>query len=305
MNSPSDSLPPITLVPLAKNRPPAISSLEKAGRAPQLPRPMDARWQKVEEFLQSANRSPNTRKVYERELKRFCHWTDLDFSKMRSLHLKQYKKYLMAEVTTEQGKPLSNSSINAAITALKSFFKWFTRKYPDLLPTNPTAGVPFEKISLPLSQGLTAEEMERICQALDRLGETKERDTALVHILTHGLRTSEIVNLNVGAWDGSVLTLTDPKPDRPKSIALRPESGTAIQVYLQWREAEGERLTHEDPLILSHHSQRRGERLSYHGIYFAIEKIGELAGIPGLHPLQLRHTARSCFQSNSDPPADQ
>lgn len=35
---------------------------------------------------------------------------------------------------------------------------------------------------------------------------------------------------------------------------------------------------------------RRGERLSYHGIDFAIEKIGELAEIPDLHPHAFRHT---------------
>ena len=35
---------------------------------------------------------------------------------------------------------------------------------------------------------------------------------------------------------------------------------------------------------------RRGERLSYHGIYFAVERIGELVGIPDLHPHQFRHS---------------
>ncbi|OWY62653.1 integrase, partial [cyanobacterium TDX16] len=35
---------------------------------------------------------------------------------------------------------------------------------------------------------------------------------------------------------------------------------------------------------------RSCERLSYHGIYFAIEKIGELAEIPQLHPHSFRHT---------------
>ncbi len=43
-------------------------------------------------------------------------------------------------------------------------------------------------------------------------------------------------------------------------------------------------------LLLSHHNVRKGERLSYHGIYFAIEKIGELAGVPELHPHHFRHS---------------
>nr|WP_256364403.1 tyrosine-type recombinase/integrase [Nostoc piscinale] len=41
---------------------------------------------------------------------------------------------------------------------------------------------------------------------------------------------------------------------------------------------------------VSHHASYKGERLSYHGIYFAVEKIGELALIGDLHPHSFRHT---------------
>lgn len=43
-------------------------------------------------------------------------------------------------------------------------------------------------------------------------------------------------------------------------------------------------------MILLHHVVQQGQRLSYHGIYFVIEKIGELAEIPDLHPHTFRHT---------------
>jgi len=61
-------------------------------------------------------------------------------------------------------------------------------------------------------------------------------------------------------------------------------------------ERSAERSTHaqpptgDRPLILPHHNVRRGERLSYQGIYFAVERIGELAGISDLHPYQFRHS---------------
>ncbi len=57
-----------------------------------------------------------------------------------------------------------------------------------------------------------------------------------------------------------------------------------------WRSSQGEILASDRPLILSHHVVRQGQRLSYHGIYFAVEKIGELAEIPDLHPHAFRHT---------------
>lgn len=73
-------------------------------------------------------------------------------------------------------------------------------------------------------------------------------------------------------------------------MPLKKESRLALQQYLTLREEQGEILSGDRPLILSHHVVRRGERLSYHGIYFAVEKIGELAEIPDLHPHAFRHT---------------
>jgi integrase/recombinase XerD len=49
-------------------------------------------------------------------------------------------------------------------------------------------------------------------------------------------------------------------------------------------------------------SSAPGVRLSYHGIYFAVERIGELAGLPDLHPHQFRHTgATELLRMGMDP----
>jgi integrase/recombinase XerD len=46
-------------------------------------------------------------------------------------------------------------------------------------------------------------------------------------------------------------------------------------------------------MLLSHHAARRGQRLSYHGIYYAVERLGRWAELPDLHPHQFRHTYAS------------
>jgi integrase/recombinase XerD len=125
---------------------------------------------------------------------------------------------------------------------------------------------------------------------LEQLGETKPRDLALIHLLSHGLRAGEIVALNVGAFDGRLLFLADTKTNEPRLVPLRKASAQGLQAYLDWRQARGEVLSEDSPLLLSHHQGRRGERLSYHGLHFAIERIGELAELPQLHPHQFRHT---------------
>nr|WP_322661296.1 site-specific integrase [Dendronalium sp. ChiSLP03b]MDZ8206576.1 site-specific integrase [Dendronalium sp. ChiSLP03b] len=285
VNNPElNNLPPIKLIaldgetaPLTQHR--AITRL-----------PTDIRWVKVLEFLRSNNLAPNSRKLYERELKRFLGWSELHYHELRPRHFGQYKEYLMSEVRTDAGKPLSKSSINAGIAALKSFFKWMCCTYPDIIATNPTLGVKLEKIPLPPAQSLTAEQMERVWKALEYLGETKQRDTALVHILCHGLRAGEVVNLNVGSFDGKLLFLPDTKTDEPRLVPLRKESREVVAEYLRSRTEFGEELNSNSPLMISYHASYKGERLSYHGIYFAVEKIGEIALIEDLHPHSFRHT---------------
>jgi len=288
MNYSADSLPQIKLIPIED----AVLTRESGGsKRPAKIAPLtDIRWVKVLEFLRSSNLAPNSRKLYERELKRFLGWTQLHYHELRSRHIGLYKQYLMEEVCTDAGYPLSKSSINAGLSAIKSFFKWLTLTYPEMITTNPTQGVKLEKVPLPPAQSLTAEQMESVWSALEYLGETKERDTALVHILSHGLRAGEVVNLNVGSFDGKLLFLPDTKTSQPRLVPLRQESREVVAEYLQLREQQGGVLNSLSPLMISHHPSYLGDRLSYHGIYFAVEKIGELALIEDLHPHQFRHT---------------
>ena len=78
--------------------------------------------------------------------------------------------------------------------------------------------------------------------------------------------------------------LSDTKTNEPRLVPLRKQSRQALRQYLAWREEQGEVVTSERPLILSYHNLRKGQRLSYHGIYLAVEKIGDLAGLSDLHP---------------------
>ncbi len=284
MNYSADSLPPIKLIPLN------AETASLLGRTISTRPPTDIRWVKVLEFLRSNNLAPNSRKLYERELKRFLAWSELHYHELRPRHLALYKEYLRDEIRTDAGKPLSKSSINAGVAALKSFFKWMSYTYPDIISTNPTLGIKLEKVPLPPAQSLTPEQMERVWSALELLRETKQRDTALVHILSHGLRAGEVVQLNVGSFDGKLLFLPDTKTNEPRLVPLRKESREVVTDYLQLREQQGEVLTSLNPLMISHHASYKGERLRYHGIYFAIEKIGEIAGIEDLHPHAFRHT---------------
>ncbi|MCU0569417.1 MAG: tyrosine-type recombinase/integrase [Oculatellaceae cyanobacterium Prado106] len=274
-------LPPIRVISLTASKPVPQES----------PRPItDLRWLLIEEFLNSARLSANSRKAYQRELRRFLDWTDLGWGDLKSRHLGQYKHFLMEALSVRHGKPLSPSSINAALTALKSFFSWACRVHPQRVPVNPTVGLRFEKVPLPPAQSLSEAEVAQVWAALEQLQETRSRDKALIHLLSHGLRAGEVVDLNLAAFDGRILFLADTKTDEPRLVPLRRESVAVLEQYLQERREDREGLSGDRPLILSMQGPRKGDRLSYHGIYFVVEKIGAIAGLPDLHPHLFRHT---------------
>ena len=271
------------------------------GRSAQIATPTDIRWPLVQEFLRSSSLSPNSQKLYERELKRFLGWTQCRWSELQSRHLGLYKAYLL-ELEIAAGKKLSKNSLNSALTALKSFFRWLCQFHPELCPKNPTEGVKFERVPLPPAQNLTPEEMERVWSAIAQRTETRLRDLAMVQLLSHNLRAGEVASANVGSFDGRLVTLRETKNKQPRIVPLSEAGQQAIQTYLDWRRSQGEALAPERPLILSHHQGWEGERLSYHGIYFAVERIGELAGLPELHPHQFRHTgATELLRMGMDP----
>ncbi len=163
-----NSLPDIKVIPLLAGNQKVVNTATRKGKPARIQAALrDIRWMKIQEFLNSSNLASNTRKVYERELRRFLNWTELLWGKIKPRHISQYKAYLTEEVRTDKAKPLSKSSINSAIATLKSFFGWMAQFYPDLVAANPTAGVRFEKIPLPPAQSLTKEQMQQVWSSLE------------------------------------------------------------------------------------------------------------------------------------------
>ncbi len=127
-------IPVIGSEPISRQKPPL-----RRGRTAQILAPVDIRWPLVQEYLRSSNLSPNSRKLYERELKRFLGWTQFQWADLKQRHLGQYKAYLM-ELRLSNGKKLSKNSLNSALTALKSFFKWLCSFTRNCAPVTPPKG---------------------------------------------------------------------------------------------------------------------------------------------------------------------
>lgn len=266
------SLPAIKLIPI---------SPQKTSSPPP---PTDLRSRFIIEFFQSQSLAPKTRLAYERELKRFLNWTDKSWSAIAPKHIAQYKAHLL-----ELG--LAPNSVNRALCAIKSFFAWLHKAYPDSIASNPTATVELEKLPLPDARDLSEAQINALWQAIEQLGATKLRDAALLAVLSHGLREEEACNLNIGDYDGVRLHIRKAKDDSTGTVPLAAWAREKLEDYFKQRqEKTEEELPLESPMFLSVGHNSLGKRLGYQGLYYAIKKIGKLAGIENLTPHQFRHT---------------
>ena len=266
----------IEVFPFEPVAPPEKVSKQR-GR-PRLPAPAgdDSRLQVVETWLASERLKPNSRRAYARELQRLALWTAQDWDTLTQADLALYKDDLKA-VKAESGETSVNS-INVALTATRSFFNWYcAQPVPAGQPArvNPTLGVKFERVPLPPPQDVSQTALEWLETALEFTGETQLRDRALVQVLSHGLRAGELVGLNVSHYDGKRVHIEHTKTNEPRTVPLCQAGRAALNQYLEARVTAGEALTPERSLI--HSLSNRSERLSYHGVYQVIKRLGSLA----------------------------
>ena len=241
--------------------------------------PIELRWTRVEEYFQARSLAENTQKAYRRELKRFMSWTDRAWAEVTPRQVAQFKTYL-------QEQKLSKNSVNRALTALMSFFDWLRSAYPDQIVHDPTTAVEMERVPLPPAMDLSEIEVTALEMALGERGKVEGRDRALLAVLRHGLRAEEVVNLNVGDYDGIRLRVREAKDDSTGTVPLSRQAREQLNAYLGDRRAED--LSVESPMFLSYGRNREGVRLGYQGLYYAVKSWGKIAAEQARLELQRR-----------------
>jgi len=212
---------------------PKIIVLEPGqGNQQEVMKSADLRWARVEEFLRSRELAANTHKAYARELKRFLSWTPKGWQDVTQRDLDRYKEHLRSTPTVRGGMPTA-ATVNRALATLQSFFKWLTAK--DYIHRNPTLTLEKPKADPLLPQELSAAEVEALSGALLYRGETEARDRALLSVLEHGLRASEVAALDVGDYDGQGLQIGQAKAGSKGNCAIPNETagGSAAKVGQQ------------------------------------------------------------------------
>ena len=166
------------------------------------------RWLQVEQWLTAKAIALNTKRAYIRELKRFWGWNPKPWTQITTFDLIRYKHDLKTATVhnrkTGRVKPqFSANSIAMALRSLKSFFGWMQQAY--YITENPTLAVSAPTESEPESKELTVRQVDMLYAALARRGNLQLRDTALVAVLSHGLRAEEASHLDIQDYDGQRL----------------------------------------------------------------------------------------------------
>ncbi len=271
-----------------------IVSLLNPTQPVQLLEAPDLRLRRVEEFLQASNLSANSQRSYRVELERFVAWSNKAWAEVNPRDLARFKQFLKTECVNGKGESLAPASINQAITAIKSFYRWFQLSgYLNPGEILPSAALKFEKLDKPLPRHLGDDQLAAISQLLEEGEEPIQlRNRALLAVLTHGLRASDVSALNVGNFDGLRLRFVRGKDKTEGAVPLRAVAREQIQAYLAWR-SQQEDLSLDSPLLLSHDFRTAGQRLGYAGIYYFTKRVGLMVGIPDLTPHRFRHTYAS------------
>jgi integrase/recombinase XerD len=160
----------------------------------------------------------------------------------------------------------------------------------DYISRNPMLTLEKPKPDPIAPKDLKESEVQALYGVLGGRGEQEARDTALLRVLEHGLRASEVSALNIGDYDGTRLHIRCAKANSVGSVPLRQTARQAVDTYLGWRVRQGLPVASESPLFLSSSNNSKGQRLSYWGIYKVIEELARLAQLENCHPHRLRHT---------------
>jgi site-specific recombinase XerD len=181
-----------------------------------------------------ANRSPNTVRAYESELRKLIGFlagagNSLQLDALRHDDLRAYQRHLA-------GRLKSPASRARALVAIRSWLKWLAKE--GLIDRDLSNGITLPKLELRLPKPIDPDELTRLLAGLPAGTVPEKRDRALVQFLVStGCRISEALALDRTDFpqSGSRLVVTG-KGSKQRAVYLTADARAALADYLSSRE---------------------------------------------------------------------
>lgn len=249
-----------------------------------------ALWATYAEDLAAARRSDRTIASYADEISRLAaHWPGVPLADMNATHIRAFLAAERDRISAAKGKPISGASIAVKFRALRAFFSWCEKE-------EMTARSPMRRVQAPATDTapppVPAREVISAllasCEKARRKGFAEYRDAALIRLACElgGPRRAELAAITVADIDltRGIVRLHG-KGGKARDIWIGAPTRKAITRYLRARAAHP--LAGRPELWLG----ARGKPLTGDGIYQMLHRRCAAAGLPPLHPHQLRHFA--------------
>jgi integrase/recombinase XerD len=181
---------------------------------------------------------------------------------------------------------LSPATARARQLAVRRFSRWLAAEGE--IDADELIGLSPPKLDTKIVPELTEDELKSLITACRGKELRDRRDEAIVRLMMEtGARAGEVVALRLGDVDvkTGIVFIHRGKGGRGRTIPIGPVTARAIDRYLRIR--KGHRLAHTERLWVG----ERGREFGYDGLYVALRRRAELAGIKNFHPHLMRHTA--------------
>jgi len=248
----------------------------------------------VTDFLEyqeiEQNRSDRTIANYHHYLMRLVDFTgDGDISQLSAEQVRQWRLALN-RMQDSSGQPLSKSTQNYHLIALRSFLKYLAKRDIKALTSDK---IELASVKRPQIAFLTPEEVARLIETIDTTTAVGLRDRAILELLfSGGLRVSELVGLNrdqVNLERREFMVRGKGQKDRP--IFISDEAAGWIKQYLDSRRDD------LDPLFIHYGGSKDGsgggqyQRLTVRSVQRLVKRYSKRAGITkDVTPHTLRHS---------------
>jgi site-specific recombinase XerD len=181
-----------------------------------------------------ANRSPNTVRAYESELRKLIGFLtagkhSLALAELGHEDLRAYQRHLA-------GRLKSPASRARALVAIRSWLRWLAKE--GLMERDLSNGITLPKLEERLPKPIDSDELSRMLEALPRETVHDKRDRALVQFLiSTGCRISEALALDRTDFprSGNRLVVTG-KGSKQRAVYLTADARAALEDYLGVRQ---------------------------------------------------------------------
>jgi site-specific recombinase XerD len=256
----------------------------------------------VTDFLEhleiEQNRSQKTIANYHHYLMRLVEFTDdCEIKKLDAETIRKWRLWLN-RLTDQNGDPISKTTQNYHLIALRSFLKYLAKRDIAALTSDK---IELAKVTRPQVGFLEPDELDRLVQSINTETPVGLRDRAIIELLfSGGLRVSELVSLNrdhVNSGRGEFSIRGKGQKDR--LIFISPEAAKWLDEYLK------SRPDNFKPLFIHYSGTKDGldegayTRLTARSVQRLVARYAKLAGITKrVTPHTLRHSFATDLLTN-------